>query len=310
MIPRRELVDRLFTQIFRNRIVRSRELQNKIRRIESAIRANYHRNEPDIVSEIVREWNLNSIIDLQPLILNGISHHLWLEFTQAFTHGKPYVTVDIELDEKEWIEKIEYETEFGDLALIVEYYLEYTLLSSRLNLLQTKKETQQDQTEISLHQLYLMQFWPSVRFGNQTFKFNNIAPEDFSFYHFILSKSKPADCSSTICSSPLVYATLGLAKSSLVNQLRIWDSQRKSSSAKPKAPALTFNGLLPGAVDGVNIRGRNDWSMVPKPFSRFLSEAAYLFVGTPNEEIRKLAELRVPNILYLKARASRERRQE
>ena len=260
------------------------------------------------MSEIVGEWNLSPIISLRPFYVNGIPYYLWLEFTQKLTHGPPYVTVDIEIDEKEWIEEIEYETEFGDLALIVEYYLDHTLLSSRLSILQTKKEKKPDQTEISLHQLYLMQFWPSVRFDNQTFVFNNVAPEDFSFYHFILSTSKPANCSSTMCSSPLVYTRLGLTKALLVKQLRNWDSQRKSSRAKPKVPSLPFNGLLPGSVDA-NSRG-DIWSMVPKPFSRFLSEAAYLFVGTPNEVIRELAESRFHNILYLKARASREKRPE
>ena len=284
----------------------------KIRKIESVIETNYHRSEPDIVSEIVKEWNLNPNIGLQPFSLNGISYNLWLEFTQAFTHGKPYVSIDVELEENDWIEKIEYATEFGDLALIVEYYLEHTLLSSRLSLLQSKKEKKQDQAEILLHQLYLMQFWPSVRFDNQTFRFNNVAPEDFSFYHFILDKSRPSNYSSTICSSPLVYTKLSLTKSSLVLQLKNWNLQRKSG-AKSKAPSLPFTGVMSGAVDNVSVPWWvNNWSLVPKPFSRFLREAAFLFVGTSHEEIRKLAESRIPNlnILYLKVMASRERRPE
>jgi len=265
---------------------------------------NFNRNETEIVSEIVKEWNLNRIISLNPFSLNGTLYNLWLEFAQAVTHGKPYVSVEIELDENEYMEQSEYETEFGDVAIIVEYYLEDTLLSSRISLLQTKKETRPDQAEISLNQLYLMQFWPSVRFGGQNFKFNNVAPEDFSFYHFILCQSKPSFCSSSICSSPLVYAKLGLTKSTIVNQLRSWNSQRKTSGQKTHSPSLTLNKLLPGAVDSLNIWKKHSWDMVPKSFSRFLQEAAYLFIGTHNEEIRKLAELRVPNILLLRVRAS------
>jgi hypothetical protein len=300
----------MFIQIFRNRILRSRDLRVKIEGIESVIRANYHVNEPDIVSAIVNEWNNKPIIDLGQFQVNGNQYHLWLEFAHKMTHGK-LLTVDIKLDENEWMKNIEYKTESGDLALIVEYYLEDTLLSSRLSLLQTKKEMRQDETKISLHQLYLMQFWPSVRFGGQTFNFVNVTPEDFSFYHFILSNSKPPNCSSTVCSSTLVYTKLGLTESLLINQLRKWNLKRKSGAKSKAPPALPFNGLLSGAVDGVNIRG-NNWSKVPKPFGRFLREAAYLFVGSPRKEIRMLAESVVPNIdiLYLRARASRERRRE
>jgi len=256
---------------------------------------------------MVKEWNLNRIINLNPFSLNGTSYNLWLEFTQAVTHGKPYVSVEIELDENEYMEQSGYETEFGDVAIIVEYYLESTLLSSRISLLQTKKETRPDQAAISLNQLYLMQFWPSVKFGGHNFKFNNVAPEDFSFYHFILCQSKPPFCSSSICSSPLVYAKLGLTKSTLVNQLKSWNLQRKTSGRKTHSPSLTLNKLLPGAVDSLNIWKKHSWDMIPKPFSRFLQEAAYLFIGTQNEEIRRLTELRVPNILLLRVEASRER---
>lgn len=300
----------MLTQVFRNRIAGSPEFQKKVRRIESVIRSNCGKNQSAIVAVMVNEWNRKPLINLQPFHVNGSTYFPWLEFTQAFTHGAPYVSVEIELEEGVFVEQDEFDTEFGDLAIIVEYYLEQALLSSRLSILQTKKETKQDQAEVSLNQLYLMQFWPSVRFANQTFKFNSVASEDFSFYHFILDKSRRSFCSSTICSSPLVLLKLGLTKSSLVSQLRNWISQRKSSGVRSKAPVLPFNRVMPGAVDAVSTWGRNNWGMVPKPFSRFLHEAAYLFVGTPNEQIRRLAESRVPNILLLKARASRERRRE
>jgi len=298
----------LFIQIFRNRISRSQKFRRKIRRIESVTRASYSLKEPDIVSAMVKEWNNEPIIDLGQFKVNNVQYYLWLDFTHKMTHGKLLV-VDVKLDENEWIEKIEYKTEFGDLALIVEYYLEDDLLSSRLSLLQTKKETQRDGTRITLHQLYLMQFWPSIRFSGQTFNFTNVMPGDFSFYHFILSTTKPLNCSSTICSATLVYTRLGLTRSSLVNQLRSWSLKRKKGvKRRVSPPTLSFNGLLPGVVDGLNVRG-NGWSEVPKSFSRFLREAAYLFVGSPREEIRKLVESFVPNMnrLYLKVRASRER---
>ncbi len=273
-------------------------------KIESVIQTNYGANEPVIVSKIVNEWNLNPIIKLQPFNISGNQHHLSLEFTQLYTHGKPYVSIEVEPDEKETIEQ-EYETEFGDLALIVEYYLESTLLSSRLSLLQTKKESKQNQVDIALNQLYLMHFWPTVKFVGQTFKFPNMIAEDFSFYHFILDKSQPSNCTSTICSTPLITTKLGVSEWSLVSQLKKWNSQRKITGTKLKAPTLPFEGVMPGAIEAANSWG-NNWNSVPKPFSRFLHEAAYLFVGTPNKEVRQLAELRVPNILLLRARASRE----
>jgi len=298
----------LFIQIFRNRISRSQEFGKKIRRIESVIRTSYSLKEPDIVSAIVKEWNKKPIIDLGRFVINNVQYCLWLEFIHKMTHGKLLV-VDVKLDDNEWIEKIEYKTEFGDLALIVEYYLEDDLLSSRLSLLQTKKETRRDKTKIMLHQLYFMQFWPSIRFDGQTFNFTNVMPEDFSFYHFILSHSKPPDCSSTVCSATLVLRRLNLTRSSLIAQLRSWNLKRKSGvKRRVSPPTMSFNGLLSGVVDRLNVRG-NGWSRVPKSFSRFLREAAYLFVGSPREEIRKLVESIIPNmnILYLKVKASREK---
>jgi len=312
MILRHKVDELMFLQIFRNRILLSNKLWRKIKDIENAIRANYQRKEPHIVSAIVNEWNKAPIIGLNGFQVNGVHYNLWLEFSHKMTHKK-LLKVGIKLDEDRWLDNIRYKTEFGDIALVVEYYLEQTLLSSRLSLLQTKKETKQNGTTIALHQLYLMQFWPAVRFNGREFTFCNIFSEDFSFYHFILSRSKPASCSSTICSSALIYTKLGLNKSQLIAALRSWLKNRKSGS---RTRALTRNvrGLLPGNVDVVNVPPPplNYWNMTPKPFCCFLMDAACLFVGTPNKEVRALAEFVVPNvnILYLRVRASKERRPE
>lgn len=238
-------------------------------------------------------------------MLNGTNYDLWLDFHQMSTHGKPHVTIKsrVEIGENDFIK---YETEFGDIAIVVEYFIEDILLDCKISVLQTKKETQQDQTEIPLHQLYLMWFWPSVSFKNHNFQFKEVVSEEFSFYHFILDKSKPPMYSSSIYSSPFVGVKLGLTKSSLVNQLKNWVSLRKISSKKTP-PSLTLKELLPGAVENLNAGKWYGWSMVPKPFSRFLLEAAYLFVGIRNDEILELARLRIPNVLLLRVRAAREK---
>lgn len=298
------MVNYLFIQIFRNRILRSQKLKSKIQRIESVIRANYHRNEPDIVSEIVKEWNSDRIINLSSFVLNGINYDLWIEFRQIPTHGKPYVTVigKIEIGNNDFVE---YETEFGDIAIVVEYYLEKFPLSRKISVLQTKKETRPDQTKISLHQLYLMWFWPSVCFKSHNFRFKSVNPEEFSFCHFILDKSNHPMYPCSMCSSPFVGVKLGLTKPLLINHLKDWLLKRKINSKQPP-PSSTLKGLLPGAVENLNAGRRYSWSMIPKPFGRFLLEAAYLFVGTQDDEILELARLRVPNVLLLKVRAARE----
>lgn len=298
-------MSQLLAQLFRNRISRSRKLSDKIQRIESVIIHNYSKKEQTIVSEIVKEWNSDRIIDLPPILLNGTYYDLWLEFCQLFTHGKPYVTITskVEIEENDFIE---YETEFGDIAILVEYLFENFRLDCKISVLQTKKETMPNQSEIRLHQLYLMWFWPSVSFKKNNFRFKGVASEEFSFYHFILDKSRHSMYSSSICSSPFVGVKLGLTKPSLVTQLKHWVAQRKAGRKKPP-PSLIFKGVLPGAVANPNASRRNSWSMVPKPFGRFLREAAYLFVGTRNDEVLELAKLRIPNVLLLRVRAAREK---
>ena len=294
----------MFLQLFRNKIWENYKLRNKIRSINQAISNNYSRREPDIIAEIANVWNIYKIIRLTPFNINNVVYNLWMEFEHKVTHGK-LVTVEIKLNDG-WLKNIKYETEFGDLALVVEYYLEKTLLSRRVSLLQTKKETRRDEAEITLHQLFLMQYWPNIRLNNTFIKFNNTYPEDFSFYHFILAASKLKSCSSTVCSSMLVCEKIGADKSKLIKKLKNWRLQYKTSGLKPKPPTCKITGLSPGSIATLNI-SRNNWSMVPKPFGKFLMDAAYLFVGTSNEEIWKLVWL-VPNInvLILKVRASRE----
>lgn len=277
-------------------------MRKKIRWINQVIRNNYSRKEPDIIAAIASVWNVYKIIRLTPFNINNVVYNLWIEFEHKVTHGK-LVNVDIKLDD-EWLENIEYGTELGDLALIVEYYLEKALLNRRVSLLQTKKETQRDEAEITLHQLFLMQYWPNIRFNSKFIEFNNIYPEDFSFYHFILAASKPKSCSSTVCSSTLVCEKIGTDKSKLIEELKNWRLQYKTVGLKPKPPACKITGLSPGSIA---MLARNNWTMVPKPFGKFLMNAAYLFVGTSNDEIWKLIWL-IPrmNVLILKVRASRE----
>lgn len=293
----------LFIQLFRNRIARSGLLKNKIQSIESIIRSNLSMNEKCIVSKIVNQWSSQPIINLTPIFINRIRFDLCLNFDQLFTHGSPYLSVcdKVEVGKNDYIE---YETEFGDIAIIVEYWMEDTLLSRKASILQTKKEKQPNQSYIHLHQLYLMQYWPSVKFKKSQFLFDGVIPEEFSFYHFILDKSRNPFFSSSIYSAPLVGALLGLKKKTLICELKRWIMLRKKKGKK-NPPSRTLKGLCPGAIEGGNIKNKSSWRMVPKPFDRFLREAAYLFVGTHNDEVLELIKLRVPNVLYLRIIATR-----
>jgi hypothetical protein len=295
----------MLIQIFRNRISQSYELRQKTKTLESAIAANVNQKESDIVREFTKEWNKKPHINLKPFLLNGNPYYLWVKFVQWPTHGYSISVNDImEVDS----EKIECSTEYGDVAIVVDYLFENYLIARKVSIIQTKKEKRQNEVEITLHQLYLMQNWPCVNFPNGTkYRFNGVHADEFSFYHTILNCSQNSRFSSSIISAPLVGHLLGADKHYIESKLKTWLHERKTNHNKPPpSDTLRFN-LIPGAIFKTN--SYQSWNLVPRPLVRFLYDAAYLFVGTDHQEILDLTQARVQTILSMKVMGSRERGQ-
>lgn len=296
----------MFLQLFRNKIYENRRLKYRIRKLESFIRSNLAKPEPDIVKGLAALWNAQGSIELQPFQFGGTYYELCVEFYQLVTHGPPYITVsdEVSLD----FGHIEYKTEYGDLAFIVDYWLEGELLSRKVSILQTKKEKSKDKVDIKLHQQYLMQFWPDVKIAPRSknllpseFSFPDVSPDGFSFYHFILNHSVDPFYSSSICSAPFVGSALGMTRDSIQKALLIWHNVGPPPSRTLPIP------LLPGKIyrHGKYYK----WNLLTKPFTRFILDAAYLYAGTEHSAVLEVAFARVPNILAMKVVGGREGRQ-
>lgn len=210
----------MFLQIFRNRISQSSEFRQKTRALESVIAVNVNQKESDIIKEFTKEWNKKSHIDLKPFLLNGALCNLWVEFAQWPSHGHSIDVKDVvAIDSK----KIEYSTEYGDVAIVVDYLFENSLIARKVSLIQTKKEKSRNEVEIGLHQLYLMQNWPCVDFpGGTQYKFNGVHADEFSFYQVILGFTQNSQFSSSIMSAPLVGHLLRANKHYIESKLKAW----------------------------------------------------------------------------------------
>lgn len=296
----------MFLQLFRNKIYENRRLKYRIRKLESFIRSNLAKPEPDIVKGLAALWNAQGSIELQPFKFRGAYYELCVEFYQLVTHGPPYIIVSdaVSLDS----DYIEYKTEYGDLAFIVDYWLEGELLSRKVSILQTKKEKSKDKVDIKLHQQYLMQFWPHVkitpRSKNQPpskFSFPYINPDEFSFYHFILNHSADPLHSSSVCSAPFVGSALGITLENIQKALLSWHNVGPPPSQTLSIP------LLPGKIYRYGKYYR--WNLLTKPFTRFILDAAYLYAGTEQRSVLDVAFARVPNILAMKVVGGRGDRQ-
>ena len=297
----------MFLQLFRNKIYENRKLKYRIKNLESFIKLNLSRPEPDIVNGLARLWNSQGSIRLQPFRFGGTSYNLYVEFYQLVTHGPPYVTVKdkISIDSTH----IEYKTEYGDLAFIVDYWLEDELLSRKISILQSKKEKRKDKVDIQLHQQYLMQFWPDVVVAPKSknalpLKFPGAHADEFSFYHFILDHHKASLHSSSICSAPFVGSFLNLTLQGIQKSLLNW-CKRRQTNPRLQPPSRTSSmPLLPGKIyqHGKYYK----WNLLTKPFERFLIDAAYLFVGTDQTPVLDVAFARVPTILAMKVVGGRE----
>lgn len=295
--------------MFRNRISENRRLKYRIKKLESFIRSSLFQREEIIVKGLAKLWNDQDTIDLQPFQFGGTYYELCVEFYQLVTHGPPYIEVNdkISLDS----DHIEYKTEYGDLAFIVDYWLEDELLSRKISILQTKKEKSRDKIDIKLHQQYLMQFWPEVVFPPESkqieshvFSFPDIRPDEFSFYHFILNHSVDPFYSSSICSAPFVGSALGITLQSIQKSLLSWCKGKQTNPRLPPPSRTLSIPLLPG---NIYQHGKYyKWNLLTKPFTRFILDAAYLYVGTEQRSVLDVAFARVPNILAMKVVGGRE----
>jgi len=296
----------MFIQLFRNRIYENRKLKYRIRDLDEFVWRNRTRSEPSIVRELAHFWNSQGPIELGSFTYAGDNYELFVEFYQLATHGQPYVKVS----QKVFVgsKEIEYETEFGDLAFIVDYWLERRLLSRRISILQSKKEKNLDKVNIELHQQYLMQFWPDVEFtqglgSRARYSFHGAKPDEFSFYHFILGKHKNPIYSSSICSAPFIGPAIGADRAAIEKSLIDWFDQRKGKP-KLKPPSRTLS--LPLEPGEIYRHGKYyEWNLLPKPLTQFVLDAAYLNVGTDHSEILNIALTRVKNIIALKVTGGR-----
>jgi len=295
----------MFIQIFRNKLSQNWELKKKIKNLEVVIRTNINQPEHHIVKEIAKEWNKQRRINLKPFGLGGNFYYLWIDFSQWPTHGYPInVTDTVELDS----DKLEYPTEYGDIAIVVDYSLDNCRITRKVSILQTKKEKRQNEVDIALHQLYLMHCWPNVEFPTGTmYKFKGVNSDEFSFYHFILSHSANLQFSSSICSAPMVSNLLGTNANGLKSKLKAWLVGRKTNPKLPHPSIPLRSSLLPGAI--FQTSNRYKWNLVPKSFERFLYDSAYLFVGTDNEDVLNLTQARISTILAMQVSASREKQE-
>jgi len=255
-------------------------------------------------------WNSQDDVYLGNFRFAGNKYELFVEFYQLMTHGPPYITVSDRVSTRS--KEIEYKTEYGDLAFIVDYWLENRLLSRRISILQTKKEKSKDKAEIKLHQQYLMQFWPKVEISHSTkasFKlsFPRVYPDEFSFYHFVLNKHKSSIYSSSICSAPFVGSALGMTRPRVEKSLASWCSRKKRKPRTPPPSRIISLPLLPGKI--YSYGKYYEWNKLPKPFREFILDAAYLHVGTNQLEVLTVAFERVENIIAMKVVGGREGRE-
>ena len=276
-------------------------MRKRIRDLESVIRSNLNQREDTIVKELTKEWNKGRRIYLSPFVLSGNSYYLWIDFFQWPTHG---YLIDVEDVVHPDSDSLRFATEYGDIAIVVDYFFQHIHISRKVSLLQTKKEKRQGLVDIKLHQLYLMQNWPCVKFPTGTrYEFKGVKADEFSFYHFILNHSATPQFSSSLCSAPFVGHLLGVTDTDLKDELKGWITKKKTHPklAPPSKPL--HHNLLPGSIHNAPYK----WPLVPKSFDRFLLDAAYLFVGTSHKDVLALTKARVSPILWMKVVGSREK---
>lgn len=285
----------MISQLFRNCIWYSRTFHNNLNYLEYLIRKNLHQKESFIIEEICQAWNRFKLVNLRPINISGINYDTWLEYQILKTHQNNIFIRSDDLTS----EIKDYETEFGDLAILVDYYVEGEIISRKISIMQSKIDIDINKIVIPLHQLFLMHYWPTVSYSGKQFVFDDIYPDVFSFYHFILRYSHNNNTSSTTCSTPYVSYNLNLNKASFISILSGWLTQRKVNPKKG-APTRTLNMILNPVITS-----RQVWQSTSKPFTRMLKECAYQFWGTSDKRLLQLAKERIKNIIRLKVVAAK-----
>jgi len=287
----------MFIQLFRNKVYESRKFKNALRRLDKYIAQNKSSlREEQLIAGLANQWKQQNRIFLKDFNIRGKKYSFFADFFQIKTHGHPYLSVDDQVSLAS--QNIEFKTEFGDLALIVDYRFDNKLISRKLSIIQSKKELSANQAQIAIHQLYLMQFWPNIQINNRVFDFRHIEnPDKFAFYHFILNKHNNPRYSSSICSAPYIALNLGKSKIDLENDLVAWCQKRRVNNKEPPPHEILSMPLVPGQI--YNHGKSYEWNKLARPFYNFLLDAAYQNIGTNDLNLLKIASLRIPNILAL-----------
>ena len=76
--------------------------------------------------------------------------------------------------------------------------------------------------DIALHQLFLMRYWPNVSYSGNTYSFEGVYPDVFSFYHFILRNTPSPRIYSTVCSAEYAGLNTNLSRGELTRRLSDW----------------------------------------------------------------------------------------
>jgi hypothetical protein len=287
----------LITQLLRNRLSESNELHRNIASIENEVRRNLRRTEPEIIAQICNVWNGFDDVDLEPFTISGVNYSIWLEFQLVRTHQN---YIDISSEEFTSNNK-QYRTEFGDLAFLIDYYLDGVIISRKTSILQSKIDSNIDSVDIALHQLFLMRYWPNVTYSGNTYSFEGVYPDVFSFYHFILGNTHSPRIYSTVCSAEYVGLNTNLSRGELTRRLSDWLILRENNP-RQAPPSIRVNMTL----NPHNIP-RRIWKLTPKPFTRMIKELAYQFWGTSDRRILQLARDRISNFIRLKVVAGRNK---
>jgi hypothetical protein len=291
----------MLTQLFRAKIFENRRLKIELKSLDDYLIENSGLREDQIVTGLANEWQKKNRILLSDSRIGNNLYHFFIDFSIDKTHGAPYLDI-----EEDYVDlpngKINYKTEFGDLAILVEYWFDNTLLSRKLSVLQTKKEKIDGTAEINLHQLYLMNYWPSVTIKGKSFTFDKVNADIFSFYHFILTKSN-ARYAASVCSAPFVSLNVSKNKADLENDLSAWSARKKVNKNEPYPCETLHMPLVPGQISSFS---HYDWNKIPAPFYNFLFDAAYQNLGTDDSKVLEVASLRIPTKLSLRVSGAKE----
>jgi hypothetical protein len=204
----------MITKIIQNSLINS-TIGSYFNAIDAAIfqlsRANQNLREDQILNHVTTLWNGFSPFHIATVSLGNNQYSINVTFDVHLTHQNQ-ILVDDEILEP-------YNTEFGDFAFLVEYYLDYKLINRKISIIQTKIDNRNNTVNLPLHQLYLMTYWPNVKYQNVTYSLVYHHPDSFSFYHIILRYSQNQTPSSVFFSAPYISEYQGIKRSTFIRRL-------------------------------------------------------------------------------------------